>query len=347
MFAAWSNRVFRVFTSGPLPYPKHPPNRQGPCGRLPLWVSGEAHSTGDQGCVLALAQRPCEGQLAEFDCRNFARLPFSGRSSPRESGAVPENRKSAGFLGGRAAPGICLRDECEPRFKMPFLGRLDSADPAATRVCERPTACGGRFADIGERIWPAVEAGRKDGTMMSEGAKDRDEAGRGGPLGLLLLTNFSMGLDCLPKTCPCKKHGRKKRGVPEGFTHPPNKLCPFEADNFPQGAFASCCSLRGKIAARELAALSEEDLSDRMFQDMTAEEALAFAEELNQAADRLEREHQNDDPKPKGAGWGGTWDGKKWVYETSTFEEALASIREAGRWYHKVGDLGFGVHAWY
>jgi hypothetical protein len=31
----------------------------------------------------------------------------------------------------------------------------------------------------------------------------------------------------------------------------------------------------------------------------------------------------------------------------STFEEALAWIREAARWYEKVGHLGFGVHAWY
>ncbi len=31
----------------------------------------------------------------------------------------------------------------------------------------------------------------------------------------------------------------------------------------------------------------------------------------------------------------------------STFEEALASIREAADWYGLVGTLGYGVYAWF
>ncbi len=31
----------------------------------------------------------------------------------------------------------------------------------------------------------------------------------------------------------------------------------------------------------------------------------------------------------------------------STFEEALASIRQAADWYGLVGTLGYGVYAWF
>ncbi|MFA4973887.1 MAG: hypothetical protein WC683_14845 [bacterium] len=114
--------------------------------------------------------------------------------------------------------------------------------------------------------------------------------------------------------------------------------------------FGTCCSLRGKVAARELEALGENALAERMYKDMTSDEAATFATDLRETADRLEAEHQHDNPKPKGAGWNGTWDNKRneFVWElTSTFEEALASVREAARWYEKVGTRGFGVHAWW
>lgn len=159
----------------------------------------------------------------------------------------------------------------------------------------------------------------------------------------------SMGLDNIPKPCPCDKH-RQAPGVPKGLTHLPTEPCPFEPDGFPAGAFATCCSLRGKKAAHELEALGENNLADRMHEDMTAEEALAFADELVAAAGRLEGLHAGQPDKPKGAGWNGTWDSKKkdWVYrDYSTFEQALDSIREAARWFEKVGKFGYGVHAWY
>jgi hypothetical protein len=85
-----------------------------------------------------------------------------------------------------------------------------------------------------------------------------------------------------------------------------------------------------------------------MYKDMTHDEAITFAEKLAVAADRLDRRYARMARKPKGAGYNGTWDktAQAWVWaEYSTFDEAIASIREAAHWYEKVGSLGFGVHA--
>jgi hypothetical protein len=112
----------------------------------------------------------------------------------------------------------------------------------------------------------------------------------------------------------------------------------------------TCCSLRGKAAAHELEALGESHLAAAMFSDMVCTQAEDFARDLREAADRLEREYEGQSNKPKGAGWNGIWNKQKkgWEYLTySTFEEALARIREAARWYEKVAGLGYGVHAWY
>jgi hypothetical protein len=87
-----------------------------------------------------------------------------------------------------------------------------------------------------------------------------------------------------------------------------------------------------------------------MYEDMTAEEALSFADELRAAADRLEQQHANDNPKPHGVGTDGRYDEEKREYvwtKFSTFEQALARIRQAAAWYEKVARLGYGVHTWY
>lgn len=158
-----------------------------------------------------------------------------------------------------------------------------------------------------------------------------------------------MGLDCFPIPCPCGKHGTNP-DIERGLTHLPDAPCPFIGDELPKGFFGTCCWLRGKVAARELDALGLTDLANELYADMTAEEAIPFAQKLRNAADELERQHASDDPKPKGAGWNGTWNEKKkqtvWR-KYSTFEEAIARVRDAAVWYEKVGRLGFGVHAWY
>jgi hypothetical protein len=87
-----------------------------------------------------------------------------------------------------------------------------------------------------------------------------------------------------------------------------------------------------------------------MFGDMSPEEAVAFADELRVAADSLEHEYANASEKPKGAECAGHFNVEKGHWEGVeyfTFEQALASIRQAARWYEKVGTLGYGVHAWW
>jgi len=156
-----------------------------------------------------------------------------------------------------------------------------------------------------------------------------------------------MGLDCYPQ--PYDKNGCPIQGS-NGMLHCDDESCPFDADRFPIGMLGTCCSLRGKVAAHELEALHETRLAEAMFEDMTPTQARDFAQELRCAADTLEQRHAGDAEKPKGAPWNGTYDSskKEWVYlNHSTFEEALASIREAARWYEKVGRLGYGVHAWW
>lgn len=155
-----------------------------------------------------------------------------------------------------------------------------------------------------------------------------------------------MGLDCLPRGI-LRFRGAQSLGeeATEGVTHYPDEPCPFENDNFPIGMLGTCCSLRGKAAAYELEALGETELSNRMYSDMTVEEAGAFAIELRAATDRLEQTYAGK-PKPEGASWN-HFDGKNVTPVRSPFDGALATIREAARWYEKVATLGFGVHAWY
>ncbi len=169
------------------------------------------------------------------------------------------------------------------------------------------------------------------------------------PGGIFILHTISMGLDNFPIPCECGKHSYPT-GIPNGFTHRETDPCPFKDDNFPIGMMGSCCWLRGKAAARELDALGEKDLCNLMYENMSAEQAIDFAEALRLYADDLERVYVRKPDKPKGAVWNETWDPEKraWVNGTSsTLEEAVASIREAARWYEKVGRLGFGVRAWF
>ncbi len=202
---------------------------------------------------------------------------------------------------------------------------------------------GGRdddFLDVAQRF----------GTAATDVAGFGSRGGTGRLPGWLFIPHtIHMGLDNYPVRCECGQHSYKD-DIPKGFTHRKTEPCPFKNDDFPIGMMGSCCWLRGKVAAHELEALGEDDLSGRMLEDMTAEEALAFADELVAVATRLEAQYAGLSVKPRGTGWNGRWNDerKEWVWgKYSTFEEALASIREAARWYEKVGRLGYGVHAWY
>lgn len=166
---------------------------------------------------------------------------------------------------------------------------------------------------------------------------------------LFILHVMHMGLDNYPVRCACGKHPYDEE-IPEGAAHRENEPCPFKDDNFPIGSLGYCCWLRGKVALHELLALGLDDLSSRMYESMTAEEALAFADDLAAAANRLAARYAGKSSKPKGAGRNGRWDeerGETVWGKYSTFKEALASIREAARWYKRVGRLGYGVDTWY
>ena len=201
------------------------------------------------------------------------------------------------------------------------------------------------------RFRPTTTAGQQDGTTVNERLRSMTSAEAAKRLGPLIRNQMTtMGLDNFPKRCDCPKHSHLPNQSDDGTTHHPGEPCPFEKDDFPKGMLGTCCSLRGKVAAHELSALSLDCLALSMHTDMTAEQAAAFAGELRSAADQLERKYAGKADKPKGAGWNGTWNAKTReveYHDHSTFEEALAAIREAARWYAKVASLGYGVHAWY
>ena len=151
-----------------------------------------------------------------------------------------------------------------------------------------------------------------------------------------------MGLDCIPE--------HPNRRILFGHTHHESKPCPFQQGEFPSCISPGCCWLRGKIAAANLMAFGETKLADRMFNHMNAKQALYFSKRLTRAADVLERRHRKTSRKPRGCSWGGTWDRRKkrWVNKQySTFEEGIATIREASRWYERVGKNGCRIYAWY
>lgn len=155
----------------------------------------------------------------------------------------------------------------------------------------------------------------------------------------------------MPRACGDLTH-RHSGAFPAGLIHAETEPCPFADEGFVTGMFATCCSLRGKAAAYELAALGETELSDAMYSNMTCEAALEFALRLRACADRLQRTYVHPTDKPHGADWGGcrrnpTTGALEEYHDYTTFEDALARIREAARWYEKIGLLGFGVDAWY
>ena len=207
------------------------------------------------------------------------------------------------------------------------------------------------FNPLPRRFRLVTIASRKDGTTVEERTMTMTSAEAARRLGPLIRNQpTNMGLDNLPEKCGCAKHSYPSNVPDCGATHGPDEPCPFEKDDFPIGMMGTCCSLRGKAAARELEALGEHRLAEAIYRDMTCAKVEVFAKKLREAADRLECRHAGQPTKPTGAGWNGLWVAKKkeWEWQShSTFEEALAAIREAARWYEKVASLGFGVHAWY
>lgn len=153
-----------------------------------------------------------------------------------------------------------------------------------------------------------------------------------------------MGLDLIPR------RSLEADALKSGRTHWATEPCPFAHDDFPLASTGTCCSLRGKVAAENLHALGETDACEFMHEDMNATRALRTATRLRDAADRLEQRYAGQPNKPSGGYYGGKLNadtGEFTPWPQPSFEEAIASIRQAADWYEKVGRLGFGVHAWF
>ena len=163
-----------------------------------------------------------------------------------------------------------------------------------------------------------------------------------GPLGLLTTNRTTtMGFHCIP-TRPDDQQSTQP-DILQGRIHRPDEPCPFDADRFPERLLGTCCSLQGFRVACELMAFGERNLAGRMFTDKTDKEALAFARELVCAADALEGKYGDKRRKPRGAPRWATWDivNKAWVWQGySSFEEAIAVIRAAARWYERIASVG-------
>ena len=154
-----------------------------------------------------------------------------------------------------------------------------------------------------------------------------------------------MGLDCIPKPYPCKIAGKAKLTKEGKIDCDRTTWCPFRQRNFSHGVLATYCWYRGKIIARELEAIGEAELAERCYQEMSQEEALQFADELEKVKEGIERRQ-----KVKGAGWNGHWDSQKKRYKWETYSDkqaVLEAIEEAIEWYRKVAELGCGVDTWY
>lgn len=158
-------------------------------------------------------------------------------------------------------------------------------------------------------------------------------------------TTKLMGLDCLPRSTR-----REHQQLPDGMVHQEDAPCPFQADGFPVGMLGTCCSLRGKVAAYELDALGEVVTANLLYESVSSDGARRVADEIDAAITRLESRYRHADEKPNGFEWGGILNlenGSVQPRTSPTFDEALAEIRLAARWYRKVADLGFGVYSWY
>lgn len=154
-----------------------------------------------------------------------------------------------------------------------------------------------------------------------------------------------MGLDLLPRS-ERPEHAK----LPRGKTHPDSAACPFD-DHHPVGILATCCSFRGSHAALYLLGLGLGEFATRLFRDLTSQQAQAMASQLRQTMKRL---RDTLEGAAKKAGEPGkeedvddadlVVDGVGWSFR---FGDAVAAVEALASWYEKVGQMGFGVKAWF
>ena len=280
----------------------------------------------------------------------------AGLSSPASQGAgrarARGERRPLSPL-KRSADDVLRPDSRTPphaRFATP--GRSSAFDDSAHRFVERRDLVGG-FRFVCHRAAPGAASKGGQGSFGTAAPKaalwSRERFER--LPGRLIPNDDHMELDNRPVPCRCGKH-RYRRGVPRGYTHRLDEACPFLGDDFVRGHFGECCWLRGKVTSYELLRIRNgTSLAGRMHLDMTAEEALVFAEELRRFADEWDELYKPGIAKPRDCKWNEVTidaSGKFRLVEVPsyTFRGQLATIRNTADWYEKTSQLGFGVRAW-
>lgn len=134
------------------------------------------------------------------------------------------------------------------------------------------------------------------------------------------------------------------------MTHPSGRRCPLASDPLIEGYVTSCCTFPGYMAVRELRAHGMRALAARMLhgEELSAADAVAFSRELEDATRKLVAKHADLATQPQGARWEPAWSPelKEWDCDfRPDFEESVAVLRAAARWYAYVGRRGFGVEA--
>lgn len=151
-------------------------------------------------------------------------------------------------------------------------------------------------------------------------------------------------LYCVPVPCRCGRHGRY-RSEP-GIIHLSSEACPFAALSQNPAFLGSCCTLFADSARKNLIAAYEFGLANDMEDDLSSEHAfmlglriLAWAEE---AEGRLSDLGAGERPRGRVTAVTSDEEGLRAVAHAK-FEEAIASVRVAARWYEHVARRGYGV----
>lgn len=179
---------------------------------------------------------------------------------------------------------------------------------------------------IGEqKAWHTSNVSRTEGSVNERRDWLVSVGDQGRPARLVLILNRRyMGLDLFPS------------------------LTFYYGAHLPAG-LETIVAFDARVVSHLLEELGEMALWTRLHESMAYDEAREFAEELDTAADRLDRERRQQHPKSRGSYRGNAAEDERpraWVEEMSaTYEEAVDAIRAAACWYRQVGQLELDVKA--
>jgi hypothetical protein len=181
-------------------------------------------------------------------------------------------------------------------------------------------------------------------------SEQRKEAG-------FLFHNFkTMLFDNIPHPYPCEKLGIavfNRHGEIDCLATD----CPFKKRTRPLSVPGANCVLRGAWAAKELEALGETQLAERLHAAMPSADGAVFGRELLRFASNLQKEfgHLPANEQPVGSLGGrsilwaeldlGICDCAFAGYR-SPLGEIVEAVEEAGRWYKQIASFGCDVDVW-